>query len=126
MAGPHRPFPTYPARPSNRDVYSLLILSAAAAAQQPPAAEQAAFVVPKAFHETAAVPSAAATPTDRRWWTIFADPQLDALIARGDAANSDVVIAAARVSMARAALRGAEAERMPRVNGFAAVASLFG
>jgi len=37
------------------------------------------------------------------WWTLFADPELEALIERALAANQDLVAAAARVDQARAA-----------------------
>ncbi len=50
------------------------------------------------------------------WWTVFADPVLDALEAEAAAANADLAAAAARVGQARALLRVAEADRYPQVD----------
>jgi multidrug efflux system outer membrane protein len=99
----------------------LLLLAAAALPSHPGTGIPAAANAPASFSEAAAPSAALAAPRDGRWWTIFADPQLDALIERGRAANADIAVAAARVSLARAALRGAEAERLPRIGGMASV-----
>lgn len=50
------------------------------------------------------------------WWTIFADPELNALVDEALAHNPDVAVAAARVAEARAALRISNADRLPSVN----------
>ncbi len=49
------------------------------------------------------------------WWQPFADPTLDDLVARALAANTSVQAAANRLVQARAALGGAEANRLPQV-----------
>jgi multidrug efflux system outer membrane protein len=48
------------------------------------------------------------------WWTIFGSPELDALVARGNIDNADIAIIAARLSIARAAVRTISAERQRR------------
>lgn len=50
------------------------------------------------------------------WWTLFADPALDQLVAEALANNTDVRVAAARVAEARAALRIVNADRLPTVD----------
>jgi multidrug efflux system outer membrane protein len=96
----------------------LLLLAAALPSQTGTGGTASA---PAHFTEAGSAAQPIAVPRDGRWWTIFADPQLDALIERGRSANTDVAIAAARVSLARAALRGAEADRLPHVGGIASV-----
>jgi outer membrane protein, multidrug efflux system len=49
------------------------------------------------------------------WWTAFADPQLDTLVERAAANNTDIRQAAARLAQARALVRSANAERLPQV-----------
>lgn len=49
------------------------------------------------------------------WWQPFADSTLDDLVARALAANTSVQAAANRLTQARAALSGAEANRLPQV-----------
>jgi len=52
-----------------------------------------------------------------RWWTDFADPQLDVLMAEAIAANPSLKIAEARVEKARAQAEGTQSALSPRVNG---------
>jgi NodT family efflux transporter outer membrane factor (OMF) lipoprotein len=47
------------------------------------------------------------------WWTLFQDPQLDALEAKVDDANQDLKAAFARLQQARAATRTARADLFP-------------
>ena len=54
-----------------------------------------------------------------RWWSVFGDAQLDALIARAGRGNLDLAIAVSRVSEARARLGFSKAGRAPQV-GFGA------
>ena len=56
---------------------------------------------------------ASATPLPADWWRLYDDPVLDSLVADAAAANIDVRQAAARIDRARAALRGARADRLP-------------
>ena len=53
------------------------------------------------------------TPLPADWWRLYDDPVLDALVADAAAANTDVRQATARIERARAALRGARADRLP-------------
>src|SRR5687768_12703434 len=50
------------------------------------------------------------------WWTMFGDPVLNQLVEEALAHNTDVAIAAARVSQARSALRSANADRLPTLD----------
>ncbi|HEY8615142.1 efflux transporter outer membrane subunit [Phenylobacterium sp.] len=67
--------------------------------------------------EPAAFTSAAA---EARWWRQFGDPVLDELVARALDGNLDLRIAQARVREARALLRDARLDRLPRVTAAAA------
>jgi outer membrane protein, multidrug efflux system len=49
------------------------------------------------------------------WWRAFADPLLDDLVARADRSNTSIQLAAARLAQARALLRSANADRLPRI-----------
>ncbi|WP_042324888.1 efflux transporter outer membrane subunit [Paraburkholderia ginsengisoli] len=57
----------------------------------------------------------ASQPDIRQWWRIFADQNLESLIAQADANNGDVKIAGLRVLEARAQLGIAIAGRYPQV-----------
>ncbi|MHB8478103.1 MAG: efflux transporter outer membrane subunit [Steroidobacteraceae bacterium] len=62
----------------------------------------------------------AAEPVDNQnrgaWWTLFQDPQLDALEAKADDANQDLKAAFARLQQARAATRIARADLFPTLS----------
>jgi NodT family efflux transporter outer membrane factor (OMF) lipoprotein len=62
----------------------------------------------------------AAAPNDAapkgEWWTLFADPELDRLIARVDISNQNIRIAEARLRQARAASDQARAALFPTLN----------
>ncbi|AQR73460.1 efflux transporter outer membrane subunit [Sphingomonas sp. LM7] len=62
--------------------------------------------------------SAAVTPEPVKgdWWRLYNDPVLDQLVTDALAANTDVRVAVARIARARAALRGANANRLPQAN----------
>lgn len=84
---------------------------------QPPH-ERPALDVPAAYKEGA--PGSAvwqtAQPQDSvpgAWWTLFADPALDALQERAASGNQNVALAVARLRAARAALDGASAAGLP-------------
>ena len=57
----------------------------------------------------------ATQPDIRQWWQVFADQNLESLIAQADANNGDVKIAGLRVLEARAQLGIAIAGRYPQV-----------
>jgi NodT family efflux transporter outer membrane factor (OMF) lipoprotein len=67
--------------------------------------------LPPAFAQGQGIEAGRVAQAD--WWTVFADPALDALIARGLEANLDLRQAAERVQRSRALAAGARAERMP-------------
>ncbi|HYP82160.1 efflux transporter outer membrane subunit [Variovorax sp.] len=72
--------------------------------------------------DRANAPDAEAAPADGRWWTVFRDPRLEALVARAAERNTDVQQAAARLAQARALAREVDADRAPQVGlGAAAV-----
>lgn len=52
-------------------------------------------------------------PLPDRWWSLYADPQLDALVEESLTHNSDLRIAAANVERAQALLRENRAARIP-------------
>lgn len=54
-----------------------------------------------------------ASPLPADWWRLYDDPVLDGLVADAASANTDIRQAAARIARARAALRGARADRLP-------------
>lgn len=75
-----------------------------------------ALPAPQAFHEQG-VPAASASsppPALDRWWAGFDDPELVRIIERVLAQNLDLAASAARVEQARAAMRHAQAERLPQ------------
>ena len=51
-----------------------------------------------------------------RWWTLYRDPALEALVDEALKNNRDLAVAAARVDEARALLRVTDAQRMPTVD----------
>ena len=55
-----------------------------------------------------------ATPLPQDWWRLYRDPVLDTLVADALADNTDIRQAVARIDRARAALRGARADRLPQ------------
>jgi multidrug efflux system outer membrane protein len=63
--------------------------------------------------------NAAAPRTPEKWWTVFGDAALDALVEEALAANRDLAAAAARVEAARAGVTIADADRYPSVGATA-------
>ncbi|WP_136162197.1 efflux transporter outer membrane subunit [Sphingomonas flavalba] len=93
-------------------IASALALAACAAgpdyvAPAPPPAAAGAFTAAGPDVTTA---EAGAGP----WWKLYDDPVLDGLVADALAANTDIRVAVARLDRARAALREAGADRLPR------------
>lgn len=89
-----------------------------------PAHERPALDVPAAYKEGA--PGSAvwqiAQPQDSvpgAWWTLFADPALDALQERAASGNQNVALAVARLRAARAALDSASAATLPSLGATA-------
>lgn len=93
-----------------RLAWLLPVLLAACATGAPPYNPPPAEL-PQAWKE-----SAPPYAKDGRWWTIYGDPQLDALVEEAEAHNSDLVAAAARVDEARALVEEAESGFYPTVS----------
>jgi len=70
---------------------------------------------------TASMP---APPLDQ-WWTGFRDPELTRIVQRALDQNLDLAAAMARVQQARAAARGAGAQRLPSGNLSASTTTLY-
>jgi multidrug efflux system outer membrane protein len=71
-----------------------------------------------------AAPQTTASFADEKWWTVFEDQQLQALIHKALAQNYDVRIAAARVLQAQAALGITRADQFPSIYGGASATNL--
>jgi multidrug efflux system outer membrane protein len=95
-------------------LFSALLLAGCASADFTPRAAPAA---PAAFKEAAVHTTApAVAPAGGRWWEVFADDRLNALVAQADSDNTSLQLAAARLAQARALLRAADAERLPQLS----------
>lgn len=70
-------------------------------------------VPPAAAGPFAAFPVASIAPVSDDWWRLYDDPRLDALVQASLAANADLRVAYANLDGARAALRQAQAARLP-------------
>lgn len=102
-------------RPTLSALFAALLLAGCASTSsfQPSAAPAA----PAAFKENATSALAAAqAPAGGRWWEVFGDAQLNALVERADAGNASIQRAAAQLAQAKALLRQADAERLPQLN----------
>lgn len=69
--------------------------------------------LPASYGESAASQK---TAVDARWWALFQDKTLDALIEQALAGNADLRLAVARVDQADAAAREAGAARFPEID----------
>lgn len=106
------------ARPLALLVAGLLAGCATQSKHAPPVVE-----VPATWREQPASSAAPAShPLPLAWWTIFQDPELDALQAQVLAANPDLQQAIARVNEARAVARLSEAARSPSLTAGNAIA----
>ena len=77
--------------------------------------QRPASTLPDAF--AGAAPGDAGAPAvTPDWWTLYRDPQLDALVAAARSRNADVRIAIAQLEEAEAALREAHATLFPQVD----------
>lgn len=62
----------------------------------------------------AASPTVAQAPADPNWWRLYNDPVLTTLVQDALTANTDIRVAVARLERARAQLRGARSDKLPR------------
>src|SRR3954471_11900759 len=79
---------------------------------------------PEAGHWALVAPAAGRARGE--WWKAFGDPVLDDLVARADANNNGIRVAAARLAQARAIARTTDADRLPQVQASANVARVGG
>ena len=97
-------------------VAALVLAGCASPSQFTPTAVPA---VPQAFKEDTGAHFIAAAPADNQprgdWWQVFRDPVLDDLVARAGAGNTNLQVAAARVTEARALLRETNSQLLPQV-----------
>ena len=116
----------HPAR-SRAPAQPLLTLSLLAlltgCASTPPLPPATPLPVVAAFRASAATPANPGTapgqaPTD--WWAAFEDATLSTLVQRALAQNTQIDLAAARLTQARASLKSADAERLPQLQAGAA------
>jgi len=101
-------------------LFSLVSLAALAGCAHQTALPPANVATPAAFKEApvAAASTSSSTPTSltTSWWSVFHDPELDALQQRVVAANADLQQAGARLAEARALARLTEAELLPHLS----------
>lgn len=96
----------------------LMTLALAGCASAPPYSRPE-LDIPAAYKEAPAGWTTA-SPADAQergpWWTLFGDPQLDALAAQAQSANQDIAAAIAAYDQARAIVREQRASLWPSVN----------
>ncbi|MGA9667394.1 MAG: efflux transporter outer membrane subunit [Gallionella sp.] len=93
---------------------ALFLLALAGCANVPGIGPNAALLVPHS-RSTASRPDAAVFP-QQRWWQVFSDEQLDALIARAIASNPGLKAVQSRMAAARAVVAETDSARYPQVN----------
>lgn len=91
---------------------SLLTVAAAGPNYAPPVISPSAA---RPFTSAPAAPVTMAEPDDA-WWRLYQDPVLDRLVADAMAANTDLRVAIANLDRARASLREARSDRLPRTD----------
>lgn len=79
-----------------------------------PAYERPAAELPAAWTDA---PAQGVKAPAARWWTMYGDPALDALVEESLAHNQDLALAVARVDEARARAQVVDSERFPAVDG---------
>jgi NodT family efflux transporter outer membrane factor (OMF) lipoprotein len=86
-----------------------------------------ATVTLQPFHNASSIEARTASlpaPPLDQWWTGFHDPELTRIVQRALDENLDLAAAMTRVQQARAAARGAGAQRMPSGNLYASTTTL--
>jgi multidrug efflux system outer membrane protein len=94
----------------NRPLLALLALLAGCAVQ--PDYRRPAVELPAAWKESADNPAG-----DGKWWRVYGDAALEALVAEALERNSNLLVAAARVDESRALLQQTRAAQFPEVDG---------
>lgn len=93
---------------------SALALAACAVGPDYKAPQSASAPVATGPFVAANSPAMSLDPVAADWWRLYDDPVLDGLVADALASNTDVRVAVANIARARAALRGARADRLPQ------------
>jgi len=93
----------------------LALLLAGCATSLPKVDEAKLPPVPAEFKENWTIAAPAEAQPRGEWWRTFSDPVLDDLIARADAGNTSIQVAAARLRQARAFVRATDADRSLQV-----------
>ncbi len=103
---------------TRQPIAAVLVLSlAACGTPRGPDYQRPASDLPATWGPAAVLPVGTTTVrASTKWWTIFSDPALDALMEEALARNRDLGAAAARVEQARAGLALADAARSPTVS----------
>lgn len=89
---------------------------------------QRATITLQPFHNAPSIetrPASLPAPPLDQWWTGFRDPELTRIVKRALDQNLDLAAAMTRVQQARAAARGAGAQRMPSGNLNASTTTLY-
>ena len=111
--------------PSQRRLGRILAITAAltgaVSACAPNLGPMATLKAPTAYDSTQSFAAAAADWPRDRWWTTYADPQLDVLIEEALRNSPDLKAAQARVRLAQAQLEETGATRLPTVSGDASI-----
>jgi hydrophobe/amphiphile efflux-1 (HAE1) family protein/NodT family efflux transporter outer membrane factor (OMF) lipoprotein len=81
-----------------------------------PAYQRPELELPAAYTQSPGSQAAAAALPAEGWWTLFGEPELDALELRATEHNQDLAAAAARVLQARATARGARGRLQPTLD----------
>src|SRR5215472_18698530 len=89
-----------------------------------PKYKRPAVQVPDTFRGPQPASSATESLGDEKWWTVFQDAQLQALIREALAQNYDLRIASTRVLQARALLGITRADQFPTITGGASAANV--
>jgi multidrug efflux system outer membrane protein len=107
--------PPYSIRTMRRTLILISSLALLAACATPPPRQAPKVELPAAWKETA--PQAwRDAAQDGRWWRIYQEAELEALVDEALAANRDLVVAAARVDEARAIVADARGAQLPTVD----------
>jgi len=105
----------------SRPVIIMLLAALASACTVGPNYHRPVVTVPQTFRGAlAAAPSTTASFGDEKWWDVFQDPQLQALIRTALKQNYDVRIAATRILQAQAQLGIARGNQLPTAGVVAA------
>src|SRR5436190_14721554 len=93
------------------------VLALCSGCLHPPAYQRPVVNVPDTYRGAPAATTDAASLADQKWFEVFKDEQLQALIRKAIADNYDVKIAAIRVVQAEEQVTIARADQFPTLSG---------